>query len=86
MVLLLILAALAGLAGQPASACAAEEVVIYPARHYGQEPAFDAFTKATGIQIRMLNGDAGHLYLNVISQALGVQLEFCTVKRFDCFL
>ena len=62
MVLLLILAALAGLAGQPASASAAEEVVIYSARHYGQEPAFDAFTKATGIQIRMLNGDAGQIF------------------------
>ncbi len=62
MVLLLILAALAGLAGQPASASAAEEVVIYSARHYGQEPAFEAFTKATGIQIKMLNGDAGQIF------------------------
>jgi len=62
MVLLLILAALAGLAGQPALASAAEEVVIYSARHYGQEPAFDAFTKATGIQIKMLNGDAGQIF------------------------
>jgi iron(III) transport system substrate-binding protein len=62
MVLLLILAALAGLAGQPAAASAAEEVVIYSARHYGQEPAFDAFTKATGIQIKMLNGDAGQIF------------------------
>ena len=62
MALLLILAALAGLAGQPALASAAEEVVIYSARHYGQEPAFDAFTKATGIQIKMLNGDAGQIF------------------------
>jgi iron(III) transport system substrate-binding protein len=62
MVLLLILAALAVLAGQPALASAAEEVVIYSARHYGQEPAFDAFTKATGIQIKMLNGDAGQIF------------------------
>jgi iron(III) transport system substrate-binding protein len=62
MVLLLILAALAGLAGQPALASAAEEVVIYSARHYGQEPAFEAFTKATGIQIKMLNGDAGQIF------------------------
>jgi iron(III) transport system substrate-binding protein len=62
MVLLLLLAALAGLAGQPALASAAEEVVIYSARHYGQEPAFDAFTKATGIQIKMLNGDAGQIF------------------------
>jgi len=62
MALLLILAALAGLAGQPALASAVEEVVIYSARHYGQEPAFDAFTKATGIQIKMLNGDAGQIF------------------------
>ena len=62
MVLLLILAALAGLVGQPVPASAAEEVVIYSARHYGQEPAFEAFTKATGIQIKMLNGDAGQIF------------------------
>ncbi len=62
MVLLLVLTALAALAGQPASAGAAEEVVIYSARHYGQEPAFEAFTKATGIQIKMLNGDAGQMF------------------------
>jgi iron(III) transport system substrate-binding protein len=54
--------ALATLAGRPASASAAEEVVIYSARHYGQEPAFEAFTRATGIQIKMLNGDAGQMF------------------------
>jgi len=41
---------------------AAEEVVIYSARHYGQEKAFDAFTKKTGIQIKLLNGDTGQLF------------------------
>ena len=41
---------------------AADEVVVYSARHYGQEPAFDAFTKKTGIQIKMLNGDAGQIF------------------------
>jgi iron(III) transport system substrate-binding protein len=60
--LLILLAALAGLAGQPARAAAADEVVIYSARHYGQEPAFEAFTKKTGIQIKMLNGDAGQIF------------------------
>lgn len=69
MVLLLILAALAGLAGQPAPASAAEEVVIYSARHYGHEPAFDAFTKATGIQIKMLNGDAGQIFERLKAEA-----------------
>jgi iron(III) transport system substrate-binding protein len=62
MALLLLIAALAGLAGQPAPAGAAEDVVIYSARHYGHEPAFEAFTKATGIQIKMLNGDAGQIF------------------------
>jgi iron(III) transport system substrate-binding protein len=59
---LLLLAALAALAGLPAPAGAAEEVVIYSARHYGQEPAFEAFTKATGIQIKILNGSAGEMF------------------------
>ena len=40
---------------------AADEVVVYSARHYGQEPAFDAFTKQTGIAVRVLTGDAGPL-------------------------
>ncbi len=35
---------------------------MYSARHYGQEPAFDAFTKQTGIQLRVLTGDAGPLF------------------------
>jgi iron(III) transport system substrate-binding protein len=35
--------------------------VLYTARHYGQEKAFDAFTRKTGIQIKTLNGDAGPL-------------------------
>jgi hypothetical protein len=41
---------------------AADEVVVYSARHYGQEPAFDAFTRATGVAIRMLTGDAGQMF------------------------
>ena len=61
-VLTLVIAVLAGLVAPLAPARAAEEVVIYSARHYGQEPAFDAFTRATGIQIRMLNGDAGQMF------------------------
>jgi iron(III) transport system substrate-binding protein len=41
---------------------AAEEIVIYSARHYGQEAAFDAFTKKTGIQLKILNGSTGELF------------------------
>ena len=62
MIIVLVLAALAGLASQSAAASPAEQVVIYSARHYGQEPAFEAFTKATGIEIKMLNGDAGQIF------------------------
>jgi iron(III) transport system substrate-binding protein len=46
----------------PLATPAAEEVVLYTARHYGQEKAFEAFTKATGIQIKTLNGDTGQLF------------------------
>jgi iron(III) transport system substrate-binding protein len=53
--------AVAGTVGA-APAGAAEEVVLYTARHYGQEPAFDAFTKRTGIQLKILTGEAGPLY------------------------
>jgi iron(III) transport system substrate-binding protein len=40
----------------------ASEVLIYSARHYGQEPAFEAFTKKTGIQIKMLSGSTGEMF------------------------
>lgn len=40
----------------------AAEVVVYSARHYGQEAAFDAFTKKTGIQVKVLNGGTGELF------------------------
>jgi iron(III) transport system substrate-binding protein len=46
----------------PGRAPAAEELVLYTARHYGQEKAFDAFTQKTGIQIKTLNGDAGQIF------------------------
>src|SRR5262245_6343838 len=49
-------------AGRRDAGAAAEELVLYSARHYGQEKAFDAFTKSTGIQIKTLNGEAGQLF------------------------
>jgi iron(III) transport system substrate-binding protein len=53
----------AGMLGLCPTGAAAEEVVVYSARsHYGQEPAFEAFTKATGIQIKSLGGNAGELF------------------------
>ncbi|HEV8583760.1 MAG TPA: extracellular solute-binding protein [Methylomirabilota bacterium] len=58
----ILLAVLAAVVTGPATGGAAGEVVIYSARHYGQEPAFDEFTKKTGIQIKTLNGDAGQIF------------------------
>ena len=46
----------------PGAGQGAEEVVVYSARHYGQEAAFDAFTRKTGIQVRVLNGNTGELF------------------------
>src|SRR5262245_48275867 len=48
--------------GALAPAVGASEVVVYSARHYGQEPAFDAFTKKTGIVIKTFNGNTGELF------------------------
>jgi iron(III) transport system substrate-binding protein len=61
-VLLILLAILAAVVGPSATAGDGGELVLYSARHYGQEPAFDAFTKKTGIQIKTLNGDAGQMF------------------------
>jgi iron(III) transport system substrate-binding protein len=38
------------------------ELVVYSARHYGQEAAFDAFTKKTGIAVKVLTGQTGELF------------------------
>jgi ABC-type Fe3+ transport system substrate-binding protein len=35
---------------------------VYTARHYGQEPALEAFTKKTGIQVKLLAGSTGELF------------------------
>ena len=40
----------------------APEVVLYSARHYGQEAAFDAFTKKTGIAVKIHAGQTGELF------------------------
>jgi iron(III) transport system substrate-binding protein len=41
---------------------ATPEVVVYSARHYGQEPAFQAFTKKTGIEVKTLSGSTGEMF------------------------
>jgi iron(III) transport system substrate-binding protein len=38
------------------------EVVVYSARHYGNEPAFEAFTRKSGIQVKMFAGSTAELY------------------------
>jgi iron(III) transport system substrate-binding protein len=40
----------------------AAEVVVYSARHYGGEPAFEAFTKKTGIALRIFNASSPELF------------------------
>jgi iron(III) transport system substrate-binding protein len=62
----LVLASLAalcvGVALTPDPAVAAEVVVIYTARHYGQEPVFEAFTKQTGITLQSFDGSPPELF------------------------
>ena len=49
-------------AGIGAAGSEAAEVVVYSARsHYGQEPAMEAFTKKTGIQVKSFGGESGPL-------------------------
>jgi iron(III) transport system substrate-binding protein len=43
-------------------ATAAEVVVVYTARHYGQEPVFEAFTKQTGIEMQSFDGSPSELF------------------------
>lgn len=53
--------ALAAALGGPAIEAA--EVTVYSARaHYGQEPAMEAFTRKTGIQVKSFGGEAGPLF------------------------
>jgi iron(III) transport system substrate-binding protein len=40
----------------------AAELLVYSARHYGQEAAFEAFTRRTGIQVKMLTGNTSELF------------------------
>jgi iron(III) transport system substrate-binding protein len=45
-----------------AVAGAGPELVVYSARHYGQEAAFEAFTRKTGIPVKVFNGNTGELF------------------------
>jgi iron(III) transport system substrate-binding protein len=53
----------------PPAAGGAGELVVYSARsHYGQEPAFEAFTRKTGIQIKTFGGDSSQLFERLRSE------------------
>ena len=59
---LLLVPALLALLAPPAGVANAAEVTVYSARHYGQEAAFEAFTRKTGIQLRILTGSTAELF------------------------
>ncbi|HEX6211006.1 MAG TPA: extracellular solute-binding protein [Methylomirabilota bacterium] len=46
----------------PPTDAQAPEVVVYTARHYGQEAAFEAFTRKTGVKVTLLAGQTGELF------------------------
>lgn len=49
--------------GAGAGPSGAAEVVVYSARsHYGQEPALEAFTTRTGIQVKSFGGNSSELF------------------------
>jgi iron(III) transport system substrate-binding protein len=61
--LIVILAGMAvALSPAPTPSAQSPEVVVYTARHYGQEAAFEAFTRKTGIQLKLLAGQTGELF------------------------
>ncbi len=67
-ILTLVLALGALLASGGAGAQGAE-VVVYSARHYGQEAAFDAFTRKTGIAVKIFTGNTGELFERLKAEA-----------------
>jgi iron(III) transport system substrate-binding protein len=64
-----LLALALGFAPIAAPAAEAAEILVYSARHYGQEPALEAFTRKTGIQVKMLTGNTGELFERLRAEA-----------------
>jgi iron(III) transport system substrate-binding protein len=62
LVLAMVTALCVGVALTTGAAVAAEVVVVYTARHYGQEPVFEAFTKQTGIEMQSFDGSPPELF------------------------
>jgi iron(III) transport system substrate-binding protein len=46
----------------PAAPAAPTELVLYSSRHYPKEPAFDAFTKKTGITLKVFHASDAELF------------------------
>jgi iron(III) transport system substrate-binding protein len=46
----------------------AVELVLYSSRHYPKEPAFDAFARRTGIELRTLHGSDAELFERLRSE------------------
>lgn len=67
----------------PAPAQTAGEVTVYSARHYGQEAAFDAFTKKTGIQLKIFNGSTSELFERLINVAAAGEFQAAAVRLAD---
>jgi iron(III) transport system substrate-binding protein len=53
----------------PPPGAQASEVVVYSARHYGQEAAFDAFTRKTGVNVKVFSGQTGELFERLKAEA-----------------
>jgi iron(III) transport system substrate-binding protein len=53
----------------------ADELIVYSARHYGQEPAFEAFTKKTGIRLRTFQGSSAELFERLRAEGARTQAD-----------
>lgn len=67
-----VLAALAVLATTACGRGAEPKVLhVYSARHYGFEPAFEAFTDRTGVQIELIGGTDDELRQRIVDEGAG---------------
>jgi iron(III) transport system substrate-binding protein len=58
----------ADVSGSGETARATDTVTVYTGRHYGIEPVFDAFTAATGIEVRFTTGNDPELRERLIAE------------------
>jgi iron(III) transport system substrate-binding protein len=63
------LVALLALTVTPPTSAQAPEIVVYSARHYGQEAAFEAFTRKTGVAVKVHAGQTGELFERLKAEA-----------------